>query len=92
NVTAVLDFTPPNSDTARQWWSFRHLPDKGKVPYNVPPEGSQTQELIVLNRSAAEIAPSSGQTKRSEVCATCCHTLEYQVEQAERHDNDEQDH
>ena len=56
NVTGVLDFTPPNSDTARQWWRFEYLPDKGKVPYNVAPGSTLTQELIVLNQSATEIA------------------------------------
>jgi hypothetical protein len=55
DVTPVLDFTPPNSDTARQWWEFHFLPDKGCIPYNIAPGGTETREVIVLNRSAAEI-------------------------------------
>ena len=56
NVTTVLEFLPPNSDTARQFWNFQFLPDKGRVVYNVRPGAAAAQQAIVLNRSAAQIA------------------------------------
>jgi len=72
-VGKVFDFTPPDGDTARQWWKFNFLPHKGKVPFNAAAGGRERKDVVVLNRSAAtirwkasasapwvEVKPSSG--------------------------------
>jgi len=54
-VGSVFNFTPPDTDTARQWWQFDFLPHRGMIPFNAPPGGRERKEIVVLNRSAARI-------------------------------------
>jgi hypothetical protein len=54
-VGKVFDFREPDSNLARMWWKIRFVPHKGKVPFNVTPGGSETVEVVVLNRSAVRI-------------------------------------
>jgi hypothetical protein len=56
NVTKVFDFVPPDTDRARQWFKFTFIPHDGMFPMNVAPQKSQTAEIIILNRSGAEIS------------------------------------
>jgi len=54
-VGPVLEFIPPDADTARRYFEFGFIPHKGKVPFDVAPGAKQAREVSVLNRSAASL-------------------------------------
>jgi len=55
NVGQVLEFVPPEGNLARVHWGFRFIPHRGRVPFNVTTGRSETREVMVHNRSAAEV-------------------------------------
>jgi len=55
-VGKVLEFVPPEGSTKRVFWGFGLLPHKGRVPFNVTAGGDQTREVLVHNRSQAELS------------------------------------
>ncbi len=56
SVGEVLAFVPPEGDTARVFWGFQFIPHKGRIPFNVSAGGSETREVMVHNRSGAEVS------------------------------------
>ncbi len=55
-TSKVFDFLAPDTDTKRQWFAFKFVPDQGKLPLNVAPGESQSAQPALLNCSAAEVA------------------------------------
>jgi len=51
----VLEFVPPEGSLTRVHWGFRFIPHKGRVPFNVTTGAAETREVMVHNRSAADI-------------------------------------
>ena len=54
-VSNVLEFVPPEGSIARVHWGFRFIPHRGRIPFNVAPGSSETREVMVHNRSGAEV-------------------------------------
>ena len=55
SVSQVLEFVPPEGSTARVHWGFRFIPHRGSIPFNVTTGGRETREVMVHNRSQADI-------------------------------------
>jgi hypothetical protein len=52
----VFEFIPPDAETARQYFQFRFIPHKGRVPFNLTPGRPETKEVSVLNLAGTETA------------------------------------
>jgi hypothetical protein len=59
-VSRILDFLPPNTNTQADYQTFKFVPDRGKIVFNVEAGGTEMAEATVLNRSDAEIAWKAG--------------------------------
>jgi hypothetical protein len=55
-VTEVLRFVKPHQNTKRNFWGFKFIPHKGRVPFNVTAGSKEKKKLLVHNRSQKELS------------------------------------